>query len=82
MPQKIEQMEFEETSNDRKLDEKKLRMTVKASHPSVNLQEIIDEGDHLAMVLRRVAAGLHTPKLTMNNALDKWENLIAHLEQD
>lgn len=70
MPQKIEQLEFEEHSQERELTKE-----------GEALQELIDAGDHLAMIMRRVVAGLHTPKLTLNNAIDQWEQTVEPLER-
>lgn len=46
----------------------------------VTVQAIIDEGDHMAVLLARVLAGQYTPQLTLNNAIDNWDRLMAELE--
>lgn len=44
------------------------------------MKKVIADGDYLATLLRRVLASQHTPKLTINNAIDRWENTVVGFE--
>lgn len=75
-------------NNPEKKEQKPLRAPLDLEnfdfHENVDegVKELIKEGDHIATILGRVLAGMHTPQLTINNALDKWNNVVAGFENN
>ena len=46
------------------------------------IKQLIDEGDHMAGILRRVLNGQLCPKTTIHNAIDRWENTSVGFEKE